>query len=122
MERDISNVVSRSSRAAKDERPESPKTIQRMTAKRYPMTPGIHKAYVRVEPVNTSPPTVECYLDRDVFGDQITVRCYIAGGMWLTEATPRLIDGNIIFVVKIDDEWWCVTTFQATEDCICETP
>lgn len=55
------------------------------------------------------------------------VLCDISGGSNLNEAVPRLENGDNITVIKSVDvqgleEWYCVTTFQASEDCVCEEP
>jgi len=67
--------------------------------------------------------TIQAYLDKDGTGTEITVHCHICNGSNLNEASPRLQDGDRIFVKKFydgtNDWWWCLTTFQATEDCVC---
>ena len=63
-----------------------------------------------------------------IVGDEsgITVVCQISGGSDLSEATRRLEEGSIIFVIhqKVDSvlTWLAVEGFQATEDCTCEQP
>lgn len=64
--------------------------------------------------------TIDCYLDTDATGTQITVTCFIAqGGTKLNEAVPRLADGDGILVSKVGATWRCLTTFMASEDCDC---
>lgn len=60
-------------------------------------------------------------------GDTITVHCNISNGTALDEAVPRLEIGDDIFVTKsnistTDFRWYCVSNFQASEDCVCEEP
>jgi hypothetical protein len=64
--------------------------------------------------------TIECYLDTDATGEEITVNCSIAGGTDLNEAIPKLTNGLTIFVRKFGTDWHCVNVFQAYEECTCE--
>ena len=77
----------------------------------------VHKAYVKTTPGVVE--TVACYLDTDNTGEEITVTCSIIGGSALNSAVPRLADGELIFVSSIGGTWYCLTTFQASEDCDC---
>ncbi len=79
----------------------------------------IRKAYVKTTPGAAT--TVDCYLDTDATGAEITVTCSIAGGGNLNAAIPRIADGDLIFVTKIGVTWYCVTVFQTSEDCVCST-
>ncbi len=63
--------------------------------------------------------SIDCYLDTDGTGTQITVSCSIMGGTKLNEALPRLEDGKWIMVTKIGATWYCMAPFQTTEDCDC---
>jgi len=64
--------------------------------------------------------TIDCYLDADNIGTEITVSCSIAGlGINLNEAVPRLEISDKIFVTKVGATWWCLTTFMKSEDCDC---
>ncbi len=64
--------------------------------------------------------TIDCYLDTDATGTEITVTCFIAqGGAALNAALPRLADGDGIIVSKIGATWRCLTIFMASEDCGC---
>jgi hypothetical protein len=65
-------------------------------------------------------PIIDCFLDVDSTGEEITVLCEIAGGANLSEAIPRLEDGDLIYVIPDTDTeggWRSVMTFQATADC-----
>ncbi len=63
---------------------------------------------------------IDCYLDvDDPESDVIEVVCDIAGGGNLNSATPRLTISLIMPVVEIDDVWYSLFPFQATEDCEC---
>ncbi len=64
------------------------------------------KAYVRITPGETE--TVECYLDTDDTGEEITVTCEITGGgAKLNEVMPRLTNGRMFYVTyDSDDELW----------------
>ncbi len=80
-----------------------------------PSTTQVRKAYVKTTPAAVE--TVDCYLDTDATGIEVTVNCSVIGGTALNSAVPRLADGEIIFVVRLANDWWCLTTFQASEDC-----
>jgi hypothetical protein len=80
----------------------------------------VHKAFPIADAIAGS--TIECYLDVDTTGDEITVNCSIAGGSDLNEAIPKLTNGLTIFVRKFGDTWHCVTVFQGYEECTCEEP
>ncbi len=61
----------------------------------------------------------------DSAGDEITsggefeveVYCKISGGGNLNAALPRLANDDYLFVTRLENKWWCVTVFQASEDC-----
>jgi len=64
--------------------------------------------------------TIDCYLDIDGTGTEITVTFDIAqGGSNVNEAEPRLKDGDPITVYKDGNTWRCYTVLQPTEDCEC---
>jgi len=70
--------------------------------------------------------TIDCYLDTDATGTQITVYCSVAqGGANLNVSVPRLKDGDAIFVQKIydgtNDYWYATQIFQPSEDCVCSS-
>ena len=58
---------------------------------------------------------------------QVTVYCNISNGTALNEAVPRLEEFDNIFVTisnfdtgsAIEQRYFCVTNFQASEDCVC---
>ena len=60
-------------------------------------------------------------------GAAITVHCNISNGSALNAATPRLEDGDDIFVTLSnfdnagtpESRHYCVSNFQTTEDCAC---
>lgn len=60
--------------------------------------------------------TISCSLDT---GGTITVNCSVVGGSALNSSVPRLEINDVILVSKISGNWWCLTTFQASEDCAC---
>ncbi len=68
----------------------------------------VRKAYVKTTPDAVN--TVDCYLDIDATGDEITVSCsdFIVGGTALNAVIPRLINGIKIYVAKFGDTWECV--------------
>jgi len=79
-------------------------------------TPRI--AYVKTAPGAVD--TVDCFLDEDTVGEEVTVTCFIAqGGGALNAALPRLADGDGIMVSLIDEKYRCLTTFTPSEDCEC---
>jgi hypothetical protein len=82
---------------------------------------GIRKAFVKTTPGAVK--TVTCYLDIDVTGTEITVNCSIAGaGTALNSAAPRIVDGDLIFVCQISEDWYCTTVFDRDELCVCTAP
>lgn len=87
-----------------------------------PLRKGAQGGAMRLAYVKTTPAavaTVACYLDTDATGTEITVTCHICGGSALNSAFPRLTDGDEIFVTKLSGTWYCVTTFQTSEECVC---
>lgn len=48
---------------------------------------------------------------------EINVKFWVAGGNDISNAVPRLEDGDLIFVKRFADEWWCITTLQSTTNC-----
>ena len=74
----------------------------------------IHKAYC-----STGSPaavTMTCFIDTDTTGSAIVTNFEVAGGEDLDGATPRLYDGDLVFVVLKGTDWHCVTTFQSSQD------
>jgi hypothetical protein len=58
--------------------------------------------------------TVAAFLDTDTTGEPITVTCSIVDGVTLNTATPRLGDGDPIYVIKIGGTWYCPSLFYTT--------
>ncbi len=58
--------------------------------------------------------TVDVYLDTDATGEEVTVTCSIVDGAALNAATPRLLDGDQLFVIQIGGIWYCASLFYAT--------
>lgn len=77
----------------------------------------IRKAYVNGS-VSTSA-IQACFLDTDTTGESVNVTCTICGGSDLSEASPRLANGILIYVTydPVSQIWRCISPFQATEDC-----
>lgn len=48
---------------------------------------------------------------------EITVTCEISRGSALNAAAPRLVDGDLIYVIKDGDTWRTIWPFIATENC-----
>lgn len=74
---------------------------------------GIRKAFVKTTPTTTT--TVDCYLNTDATGKEVTVTCEITGGgTKLNEANPRLVDGCMFYVVydSVDKLWRSLFPFQ----------
>ena len=67
------------------------------------------------------------YASDGTTGSAITVHCNISNGSALNAATPRLEDGDDIFVTLSnfdnagtpEPRYYCVSNFQATEICTC---
>lgn len=47
-----------------------------------------------------------------------TVNCNISGGANLNAAVPRLEDEDEILITKIGGKWYCLTVFQASQECV----
>ena len=52
-------------------------------------------------------------------GSAFDVTCIIFNGTALNAAVPRLTSGQVIFIINMWGVWYCVTPFQASEDCGC---
>jgi hypothetical protein len=62
--------------------------------------------------------TIECYLDNDSFGKEITVHCRLfEGAANLSECAPLLADGDCIDVYYDGSKWRCPYPFIKSEDC-----
>jgi len=62
---------------------------------------------------------VEITTGTDGVDYNIPVTCNISGGSALNEAVPRLESGDSLFVAKVAGVSYCVSNFQASEDCTC---
>ena len=80
----------------------------------------IRKAYAEADAGLGS--TIDCFLDVDAQGTAVEVNCSISNGTALNSASPRLENGDLIFVAQVGEEWWCLTVFQNTEECTCTPP
>lgn len=109
LQSDITRKIIRSSHAAVLEKLPSPQMVQKTKAVRYP-SGRLRVAYCKTDAGAAT--TIVCYLDKDDTGIEITVNCSIAGGGNLDAAVPRLTDGLLILVTKIDATWWCTTIFM----------
>ena len=78
-------------------------------------TPIIHKAYAKNDAAALE--RIDCYLDTDATGEEITVYCEIAGGTELHTAIPRLEDGDMITVWNDNGTWRSIMIFQHARDC-----
>jgi len=78
----------------------------------------IHKAYCKDDAGATT--TIDCYLNTDATGEEITVNFSIAGGGNCNAAAPLLADGDLIFVRKFGDDWYCITILGAACTGTCE--
>ena len=118
MTTDINRKVARIQTAADREQMQSPEMVQKNKAVRFPpAATAIHKAYCKTDAGAAA--IIVCYLDEDETGEEITVGCSITGGGNLNSAIPRLEDGTLIFVTKIDGTWYCTSVFQTIENCDC---
>lgn len=61
--------------------------------------------------------TIDCYLDTDETGTEITVTCKIYGGGNLNEAEPYLTDGEDMPVYNDNGTWKSRLTFIHREPC-----
>ena len=73
---------------------------------------AIRVAYVDGAPGAAT--TIAAFLDTDTNGESITVTCSIVDGSTLNTATPLLSDGDIMFVSRIKDTWYCLSLFYTT--------
>lgn len=73
---------------------------------------------VRIAYVKTFPGAgtdVDCYLDIDITGEDVTVTCNISNGSNLNQAMPMLAPGDIIIVTRLDDTWYCTALFNGAK-------
>ena len=73
---------------------------------------AVRVAYVKTTPGAVS--TVAVYLDTDATGEEVTVTCSIVDGSALNAASPRLTDGDQMFVIKMNGTWYCAHVFFTT--------
>jgi hypothetical protein len=76
---------------------------------------AVRVAYVKATPGAVT--AVDVYLDTDITGEEASVECSIipnTGGTNLNAATPELVLGDQIFVIKMNDIWYCVNLFHPT--------
>jgi len=50
-------------------------------------------------------------------GSGVDVYCSVIGGGNLNAAVPRLEDNDDIFVMNWGGKWWCITLFNASQEC-----
>lgn len=79
-------------------------------------SPQIHKAYCKAAAGAAA--TITCYLDADATGEEITVNCDTNGGGNLNVSVPLLKDGQLLYVVKIGDGWYCFEKFNTGQTAI----
>ncbi|MFQ5769755.1 MAG: hypothetical protein ACE5HX_04410 [bacterium] len=92
-----------------------------------PLTPHVRRAKTTV-PAGAST-SITCNLfandgETEItsgLGSGIEVFCKTTLGANLKDALPRLANDDEIFVENIAGKWWCVQTFQASENCICSS-
>jgi len=111
---DIGTLIARSAARAQRERAVSPAIVQRGRAVR-PVSGGA--ADIRIAFCKTDAPaaaTIQCYLDTDHSGQEVTVHCTISkGGTQLSECAPLLEDGDPIHVyLSASGQWRCCQIFD----------
>ena len=90
-----------------------------------PIAPSVRRARTTEAAPAATNLTCNIILNNDVeagvgeLGYNIEVYCSIVGSANLNAAAPRLANDDYLFVQNIQGKWWCVTVFQATEDCDC---
>ena len=77
--------------------------------------PGVRLAYCITDATDST--IITCHLDTEA-GETINVNCAICGGTALNSAIPRLEVDDLIFVSQIGGTWYCLTVFQASQDCV----
>jgi len=77
---------------------------------------GMRTAYCKVNAGNGE--TIDCYLDKDATGREITVHCRLfEGATNLSECAPLLADGDDIDVFYDGSKWRCPYPFIKSENC-----
>lgn len=111
---DIGTLIARSAAKAQRERLASPAIVQRGRAIRAVSggTADIRVAYCKTDAPAAA--TMQCYLDTDHTGQEVTVYFSISkGGTQLSECAPLLKDGDPIQVYRsASGEWRCCQTFD----------
>jgi len=102
--------------AARNEKPTVPEVIQARPAKRYPA--GIRKAFLKNDFSTGS--TVNCYLDTDSTGMEVTVYFSLPPGTSnLSDCEPSLKDGQWVgvFYNNLDGQWQALCGLAGAQDC-----
>jgi hypothetical protein len=73
---------------------------------------AVRVAYVKTTPAAVS--VVDVYLDTDTTGEEVQVTCSITDGTALNASSPLLTVGDMIFVAKINNIWYCMSLFHTT--------
>jgi len=116
---DTLDIARRADEAARRERLASPEIIQSARAVRHAAVgSALRHAFVKTTPGATT--VVTCYLDTDLTGEEISVKCKICnGGESLEDAYPTLVAGDPITVWHDGTDWWCLNNFQNNVECSC---
>lgn len=61
--------------------------------------------------------SIQCYLDTNLTGEEITVYCNTFEATALSGCVPLLTIGRVIPVYKIGEYWFCAWWFSGTEEC-----
>lgn len=61
--------------------------------------------------------TLQCFLDKDNTGEEVTVYFTLLNCEDLSEGHLSLADGTPIWVAKRADNWWCTTPIEGSGDC-----
>ncbi len=114
MRRDqLNRRIHQTSAAAKAERHQSPQVIQRGGAVRHGGGDGARLAYCKTDAPDSD--EIDCYLDTDETGEQVTVKCRIANGSSLMYASEYLKDGDAFLVIKVNGVWESTNLFNGAK-------
>lgn len=80
------------------------------------ISPKIHKAYCNGAAGAAT--TITCYLDTDATGEEVTVNCDTNGGGNLNVSVPLLKDGQLLYVVKLGNDWYAFEKFNTGQTAI----
>ena len=111
---DIKKIAATSSYNATRERPPAPEMIQKTKAGNFASD---RMAFCKTDAGYGS--TIQCYLDTNLTGKEVTVHCSISNASNLNEAVRDLEAGDWILVRFIGDQWRCTEGFQGWEECDC---